>query len=176
MKKISENSRNPGGSRLLSPVLSVMKNSRRIAARHRRTRQDHSTETAEDYVEAVAEISAETGTCRVVDLAQRFDVSHVTVTRIVGRLKRDGYVDTEPYRPIQLTQKGTRLAAASKRRHDVVYRFLLSIGVSEKTAAIDAEGIEHHVSPETLEVFSTLADQVSQGQSVLSSLCVRETP
>src|SRR5690606_246341 len=128
----------------------AMKNSRRISARHRRTRKDHSTETAEDYVEAVAEIHQQQGMCRVVDLAQRFDVSHVTVTRIVSRLKKEGFVDTEPYRPIQLTEKGSRLANESQQRHEAVYRFLISIGVSERTAAIDAEGIEHHVSPETL--------------------------
>jgi DtxR family manganese transport transcriptional regulator len=134
-----------------------MKNLRRIAARHRRTRQDHSTETAEDYVEAVAEIAAETGLCRVVDLAKRFDVSHVTVTRIVSRLKKEGYLNTEPYRPIQLTELGQRLAEEASQRHEVVYQFLLSIGVSEKIAAIDAEGIEHHVSPETLERFKSLS-------------------
>ncbi len=136
-----------------------MNSSRRISARHRRTRQDHATETAEDYVEAVAEISEETGTCRVVDLAQRFDVSHVTVTRIVGRLKKAGFVDTEPYRPIQLTERGAKLAAESKQRHEVVFQFLVSIGVSEKTAAIDAEGIEHHVSPETLARFKELTQR-----------------
>ncbi len=136
-----------------------MKNSRRIAARHRRTRQDHSTETAEDYVEAVAEITGEKGTCRVVDLAERFDVSHVTVTRIVGRLKKEGFLDTEPYRPIQLTEQGARLAGEAALRHDVVFKFLLAIGVSEKAAAIDAEGIEHHVSPETLARFKELTEK-----------------
>lgn len=140
-----------------------MKNSHRIAARHRRTRKDHSTETAEDYVEAVAEIHAEQGNCRVVDLAGRFDVSHVTVTRIVSRLKKEGYVDTEPYRPIQLTEKGTRLAEESQRRHALVYRFLLAIGVPERIAAIDTEGLEHHVSPETLERFRTVTELMISG-------------
>jgi DtxR family manganese transport transcriptional regulator len=133
-----------------------MKNTRRIAARHRRTRKDHSTETAEDYVEAVADILQQQETCRVVDLAKWFDVSHVTVTRIVSRLKRAGYLETEPYRPVTLTEKGSRLAGESRRRHEVVYQFLVSIGVPEKIAAIDAEGIEHHVSPETLERFRML--------------------
>jgi DtxR family manganese transport transcriptional regulator len=136
----------------------MMKNTRRIAARHRRTRQDHSTETAEDYVEAVAEILQQQQTCRVVDLAKWFDVSHVTVTRIVSRLKRAGFLETEPYRPISLTEKGSRLASESRRRHEVVYRFLISVGVPEKIAAIDAEGIEHHVSPETLERFRLLVE------------------
>jgi DtxR family transcriptional regulator, manganese transport regulator len=129
---------------------------RPIADRHRRTRRDHATETAEDYVEAIAEIIDQEGTCRVVDLTKRFDVSHVTVTRIVSRLQKEGYVETEPYRPIELTEQGQRLARASHRRHEVVYQFLLSIGVPEQIAAIEAEGIEHHVSPETLKCFKEM--------------------
>ena len=118
--------------------------------RHSRTRSDHATELAEDYVEAIADqINAE-GTCRAVDLAAQFQVSHVTVNRTIGRLQRDGYVTTEPYAPIELTQAGQRMARASRKRHTVVYQFLRAIGVSESTAAADSEGIEHHVSPETL--------------------------
>lgn len=123
----------------------------RNASAHERTRRDHSTETAEDYVEAVAELIARHGTCRVIDLAERFGVSHVTVIRVVQRLERDGLVATEPYKPIELTAKGRRLAKHCRERHEIVYRFLLAIGVDPATAAIDSEGIEHHVSPETLE-------------------------
>lgn len=128
------------------------------ATPHRRTRAAHATELAEDYVEAIAEVEEEAGSCRAVDLANRFAVSHVTINRTIGRLKRDGYVKTEPYGPITLTAKGRRVAVASKRRHEIVYQFLISIGVSEKTAAIDAEGIEHHVSPETLKKFEELSN------------------
>lgn len=101
-------------------------------------------------MEAIAQILAAQDRCRIVDLARRFDVSHVTVTRIISRLHRDGLVDTMPYGPITLTGQGEQLAESSRKRHEIVYRFLLAIGVDERTAAIDAEGIEHHVSPETL--------------------------
>ena len=120
---------------------------------HRRTRRDHSTETAEDYVEAIAEILAERDACRVVDLSKHFGVSHVTVTRIVARLQDEGFVQTKAYRPIELTAKGRRLAKRSRERHQTVYQFLLAIGVDAVIAAVDAEGIEHHVSPATLDRF-----------------------
>lgn len=125
-----------------------------VADPHRRTRRDHATETAEDYVEAIADIVDRQGSCRLVDLARRFGVSHVTVNRIIARLLDNGLVKTEPYRPIELTSKGNRLARRSRQRHEVVYQFLLSIGVPDSVAAIDAEGIEHHVSPETLQAMS----------------------
>lgn len=123
------------------------------AVAHRQTRREHSTETAEDYVEAIAGLIAEEGEARAVDLAGRLGVSHVTVIRTIARLQRDGYVSTQPYRSIFLTRKGARLAEDSRRRHEVVQRFLVSLGVPEPVARNDAEGIEHHCSPETLAAF-----------------------
>ncbi len=83
----------------------------RDAESHRRTRRDHSSETAQDYVEAVAQIISARGTCRVVDLARNFAVSHVTVSRIVARLKEEGLLDSEPYGPVTLTTAGKKLAS-----------------------------------------------------------------
>ncbi|MGN6545682.1 MAG: manganese-binding transcriptional regulator MntR [Aureliella sp.] len=131
----------------------------RDAESHRRTRRDHALETAEDYVEAVAEKVAADGVCRVVDLARAFAVSHVTVSRIVSRLKEAGLLQSEPYGPITLTAQGKKLAEQSRQRHDLVYRFLIAIGVDAKTAAVDAEGIEHHVSKATLKCFQRIVDQ-----------------
>ena len=126
---------------------------------HRRTRRDHATETAEDYVEAVADILQLKTVCRVTDLARRFAVSHVTVNRIVDRLQREGLLVTQPYQPIELTPKGKRLAARCRQRHETVYQFLLALGVDDQTAAIDAEGIEHHVSPATLRRFREFVER-----------------
>ncbi len=120
---------------------------------YRRTRTAHQTETAEDYVEAIDDVVSKQTNCRIVDLASRFAVSNVTVHRTIERLVTNGLVETEPYKPIKLTKIGKRLAVKCRRRHEIVFKFLLSIGVDETTAAIDAEGIEHHVSPETLERF-----------------------
>ncbi|TWU22841.1 manganese-binding transcriptional regulator MntR [Bythopirellula polymerisocia] len=127
--------------------------------RHSRVRSDHRTELAEDYVEAIADIVDASGTCRAVDLAQQFQVSHVTVNRTISRLERDGYVTTAPYAPIELTKAGRRLAETSQQRHEVVFQFLLAIGVGESAAAADSEGIEHHVSPETLAAMKAFLDE-----------------
>lgn len=116
-----------------------------------KTRKHHANETAEDYVEAVCDIVADLGECRVLDLARHFNVSHVTVSRIVKRLQREKLLVTAPYRPIELTVKGTKLAKRVRERHEVVLRFLIAIGVDEITAEIDSEGIEHHVSEVTLK-------------------------
>lgn len=118
-----------------------------------RTRRDHAQELAQDYVELIAELIERQGEARVVDLARRLGVTHVTVNRAVHRLQRAGLVSTEPYRAIFLTTTGQRLARESRERHDLVVRFLIALGVPPDIAESDAEGIEHHVSRETLRAF-----------------------
>ncbi|MCB9839183.1 MAG: manganese-binding transcriptional regulator MntR [Phycisphaeraceae bacterium] len=120
------------------------------ADRFRKTRAAHSDETAEDYVEAVAQLIESRGEARIGDLAKVMGVSHVTVTRIISRLQDEGLVEQPPYRPVTLTPAGRRLARASMERHGVVLRFLCAIGVPRRQAEIDTEGIEHHVSAETI--------------------------
>ncbi|MGH7941041.1 MAG: manganese-binding transcriptional regulator MntR [Limisphaerales bacterium] len=117
------------------------------------TRREHANEVAEDYVEAIADLIAETGEARVVDLAKRLGVTHVTVIRTIARLQKTGFVTAQPYRAIFLTEKGRALAAMCKCRHETVAAFLRSLGVPERVAEMDAEGIEHHVSPDTLAAF-----------------------
>ena len=133
--------------------------SSKASRRFRRTRHDHASETAEDYVEAVAETIRSRGICRGADLARLFGVSHVTVTKTINRLQAEELVDTEPYGPLRLTAKGERLSAATRRRHEIVFSFLRSLGISESAATIDAEGIEHHVSSETLKAFQQFIGQ-----------------
>jgi len=89
-------------------------------------------------------------------LARRLGVTHVTVNRTLARLQRVGYVNTQPYRAIFLTNAGRKLAEESRQRHETVLAFLQSLGIPERVAKMDAEGIEHHVSPDTLAAFKTV--------------------
>ena len=129
-----------------------------------RTRSDHRNEIAEDYVELIADLIDATGEARAVDLASRLGVTNATVAHAIARLQRDGLVRSEPYRSIFLTQDGRDLAEQCRRRHRVVYGLLRALGVSDEVARIDAEGIEHHVSEETLRAFELLlARQARKG-------------
>ena len=130
-----------------------------------KTRDHHANETAEDYVEAVAEFIDELGECRVLNLARHFNVSHVTVSRIVKRLQEEKLLKTEPYRPIELTAQGAKLAKRVRERHAVVLEFLIAIGVDKRSAEIDSEGIEHHVGPNTLDAMKRFIAQSSDANS-----------
>lgn len=118
--------------------------------RFQRTRDDHSRERAEDYVELIDALIREKGEARAVDMAERLGISHVSVSRTLQRLKRDGLVTMEPYRAVFLTDEGVTLAQEARIRHELVHQFLIALGVPEDIAETDTEGIEHHVSAHTL--------------------------
>jgi DtxR family manganese transport transcriptional regulator len=135
------------------------KSTNNSATKFDRIRRAHQSEVAEDYVEMIAELIAETGEARSVDLAARFGVTSPTVNAIIQRLQREDLVETRPYRSIFLTAAGQALADKARDRHRIVRDFLLTIGLPETIAEEDAEGIEHHVSPETLAVFAKITDK-----------------
>ena len=116
-------------------------------------------ESTEDYVELIDDLIRSHGEARLVELAERLGISQPSASKTIARLQREGYVTSEPYRSIFLTDKGKALADTARDRHDLVYRFLRCIGVSEETAKIDSEGVEHHVSLETLERFRQIIKQ-----------------
>jgi DtxR family manganese transport transcriptional regulator len=116
-----------------------------------RVRADHQSEIAEDYVELIADLIDERGEARGIDIAERLGVSTATVVKTLRRLQDEKLISQEPYRAVFLTDSGRKLANVGRRRHVIVEEFLLAIGVSPGKARIDAEGIEHHVSTETLK-------------------------
>jgi DtxR family manganese transport transcriptional regulator len=119
----------------------------------RQTRQARRLELVEDYVELIADLLDDAGEARQTDIAQRLGVAQPTVAKMLKRLAAEGYISKRPYRGVFLTEEGRRVAETSRDRHRIVEAFLRDIGISAETARIDAEGIEHHVSEETLEAF-----------------------
>jgi DtxR family manganese transport transcriptional regulator len=117
----------------------------------RQTRAARRGALVEDYVELIADLIDNGNEARQVDIATRLGVSQPTVAKMLSRLAADGLVSRKLYRSVFLTEAGRRVARESRARHRTVEALLRSLGVSAETARIDAEGIEHHVSAETLD-------------------------
>jgi len=120
----------------------------------RQVREAHRRELIDDYVELISDLIREVGEARQVDMAARLGVSQPTVAKMLKRLASVGLIEMIPWRGVFLTPEGEKLAQASRERHQIVENFLLVLGVSPDTARRDAEGMEHHVSEETLQQFS----------------------
>lgn len=125
------------------------------------TRNHHLSELAEDYVEIISELLSAKGEAKICDIAKHFGVSHVTVIRTVERLKKKGYINSAQHQPLTLTEEGHKLAAFSKERHLFLLKFLTFLGVPGHIAAIDVEGMEHHVSPATMDAFQKHMDHIN---------------
>ena len=112
------------------------------------------TRGVEDYLEAIYHLCGSEG-ARTKDIASALGVKPPSVTEMVGRLCEMGYVTSERYGNVTLTPKGERLARKVIHRHKLLVEFLLVIGVSERTAQVDACKIEHDLSAQTVERLTT---------------------
>jgi Mn-dependent DtxR family transcriptional regulator len=109
------------------------------------------TTRMEDYLEVIYELIQHKGYATTVDISKYLNVSSPSVTKMLQRLSDGGHVNYEKYRGITLTDAGVAIARNIHERHGVLADFLVMIGVDPDTANRDAEGIEHHLHPETLK-------------------------
>jgi len=114
-------------------------------------------QSAEDYLERIHELIEEKGYARVVDIASSLQVKQASVTSMVQKLGELGYLNYEKYRGLVLTEKGKQVATNIQKRHETLSRFFSLFGLDRETQKEDIEGIEHHLSPETVEVLADLA-------------------
>jgi Mn-dependent DtxR family transcriptional regulator len=116
------------------------------------------TVSAEDYLERIHELIESKGYARVSDIADLLGLTRPTVSIMVQRLSRDGYLVYEKYRGLTLTARGAEVARRIRTRHVLLTEFLGMLGLDRTVVSRDVEGIEHHVSPETLEKLEKLVD------------------
>ena len=119
--------------------------------------QKQPSQSAEDYLERIHELIEEKGYARVVDIASSLDVREASVTGMVQKLGELGYLKYEKYRGLILTDMGREVARRIQRRHETLSRFFSLFGLSAETQKQDIEGIEHHLSPATVDVLADLA-------------------
>ncbi len=125
------------------------------------------SQSAEDYLERIHELIEAKGYARVVDIASSLKVRQASVTSMVQKLGRAGFVKYEKYRGLILTDKGREVARNIQHRHATLSRFFSLFGLDADTQRADIEGIEHHLSPATLEILADLAGFFEQSPEAL---------
>jgi Mn-dependent DtxR family transcriptional regulator len=100
----------------------------------------------EDYLERIYTLIAEKGYARVSDIAEALEVHPSSVTKMVQKLDKDKYLVYEKYRGLVLTSKGKKIGKRLVDRHSLLEQFMRIIGVDESNIYRDVEGIEHHLS------------------------------
>lgn len=113
-------------------------------------------ESGEMYLETILIVKNRFGYVRSIDIANEMNVSKPSVSRAVGLLKDNGYITFDPNGMILLTEQGKEVAEKIYERHQILTQYLVSIGVSEDTAAHDACKIEHVISDETFSILKKL--------------------
>ena len=135
------------------------------------------SQSAEDYLERIHELIEEKGYARVVDIASSLKVKQASVTNMVQKLGEAGYLIYEKYRGLMLTDKGRQVARTIHNRHATLSRFFSLFGLDAETQRRDIEGIEHHLSPATVEVLAGLAQFFETNPELLRQFeHARKTP
>jgi Mn-dependent DtxR family transcriptional regulator len=125
------------------------------------------SQSAEDYLERIHELIEQKGYARVVDIASSLKVRQASVTSMVQKLAESGYLEYEKYRGLLLTDKGRAVARKIQSRHATLSRFFSLFDLDAETQRQDIEGIEHHLSPATVDVLADLAQFFEKNPGML---------
>lgn len=147
----------------LSEIAGLDKDNRLLAIRDANSvkKQDR-TDRMEDYLEVIYELVQQKGYATTVDISSYLNVSSPSVTKMMQKLDETGYLNYEKYRGIKLTNEGIRIARNIRNRHGLLAEFFMMIGVDEETANNDAEGIEHHLHPETMKKLEEFINELKK--------------
>src|SRR3984893_4909387 len=124
----------------------------------------------EDYLEQILDLINTKGYARVADIAQRLKISQASVTNMVQRLDAEGLLKYEKYRGLVLTTAGETLARNIMRRHQLLTDFLRMLEIEEEVVYHDVEGMEHHISPQTLNAIEALLSQLQQHPKLVAQI------
>jgi Mn-dependent DtxR family transcriptional regulator len=122
----------------------------------------------EDYLEQILELINTKGYARVADIAQGLRISQASVTNMVQRLDAEGLLKYEKYRGLVLTTAGETLARNIMLRHQLLSDFLRTLGIREEVIYHDVEGMEHHISPQTLRAIEALLSELRQNPALIA--------
>jgi Mn-dependent DtxR family transcriptional regulator len=128
------------------------------------------TPSMEDHIEQIYLLIEQKGYARVSDIAEALSVLPSSVTKMVQKLDKDGYLIYEKYRGLTLTPKGDKLGKRLVQRHELLEQFLRLIGVEEDRIYEDVEGIEHHLSWNSIERIADLVQLMEETPDFVSIL------
>jgi Mn-dependent DtxR family transcriptional regulator len=123
------------------------------------------TPSMEDYLERIYRLIDEKGYARVSDIAEGLEVHPSSVTKMIQKLDKDNYLIYEKYRGLVLTNKGKKMGKRLVDRHLLLETFLNIIGVQEDKIYGDVEGIEHHLSWDSITCIETLVEYFNRDPS-----------
>jgi Mn-dependent DtxR family transcriptional regulator len=128
------------------------------------------TPTMEDYLECIYKLVELKGYARASDIAESLQVHPSSVTKMIQKLDKDNYLIYEKYRGLVLTPNGRKIGKRLLLRHQLLEQLLQIIGVQEKNIYSDVEGIEHHLSWDSVTCIEALVEFFKRDPQRLTEL------
>ncbi|HKU33894.1 MAG TPA: iron dependent repressor, metal binding and dimerization domain protein [Candidatus Nitrosotalea sp.] len=136
-----------------------------IKEAHKSSKTDYSR--VEDYLEVISELVELKGYANTIEISRYLNVSAPSVTKMLQRLDENGYLKYEKYKGINLTQKGNAIADAIRQKHGILLEFFKMLGINHGIANQDAEGIEHHLNPQTIRQLRKFVTFLKENPKIL---------
>ncbi len=114
-------------------------------------RKHRADESIEDYLETILFLHKKNGQVRSIDIATEMNFTKASVSVAMKNLREKGYITMADNGYITLTPSGQSRAEDVLDRHTILSQWLMSLGVSEEIALVDACRVEHDLSPESFE-------------------------
>jgi len=124
----------------------------------------------DDYLEQIYQLIDEKGYARPIEISKKLGISQASVTNMLKKLDQEGLVKHEKYRGTTLTEAGHTIATEIIKRHEKLTEFLRLFNLNEETIYKDVEGMEHHVSKATLDVFEAITEELNADAELLKKI------
>lgn len=134
----------------------------------------HLSRKAEDYLEAILNVTLEKGYARTKDVAYALGISPSSVVEMFRKLDAQHLVCYRRYEGVVFLPEGRQIAEQIKYRHDTLKQFLLIIGVSEDVADADACFMEHELHPETVQRIYHFIDCIEENPTLCQQIPFRQ--
>lgn len=131
-------------------------------------KEKKTTESVEEYLEALCRLVEKGEKLSTTNIAEKLGVSAASVSEMLKKLEKDGFVKYAPYKEIELTANGKRTGSKILGRHRLLERFLESMGMRRHRIHGEACKLEHYVSDELEDIIKKRLDPPADAKGILS--------
>jgi len=105
------------------------------------------SESTEEYLEVLYKLSLKERPVKTTNISSMLNISPASVTQMIKKLEKEGYVHYSPYKGVTLTEEGYKVASNITRKHRLLERFLHDVLKIKKEKVHDqACEMEHSLS------------------------------
>ena len=120
-------------------------------------------QSGQTYLETIYLLKRENGHVKSIDVAKALGFSKPSVSRAMGKLKAEGYLEVGEKGELVLTKEGNKIAKKKEKKQETLTQFLMmTADVDQETAEDDARKMMHFISKKSFQGIRNFIKQVEE--------------